>query len=217
MVPRGVDSFFPGSARVSGGMVRRGGMRRPWRRAQARRRNRQAKGVLMRSTGLAAGTIIEAKCTRCNDITGHVIVAMVGGEVVKVECRACGSVHKYRPQKQDVPRGAAPSVRKVRAGSTRAEAVDVSASRSEAARKAAATRAQQRAARDAEATEVAWKVAMTRNPAETNRKYSMNEGYEEGEIIDHPVFGPGLVRAVVRPDKVEVLFQEGLKVLRCVC
>ncbi|WP_353118917.1 hypothetical protein [Nitratidesulfovibrio sp.] len=171
----------------------------------------------MRSTGLAAGSIIEAKCTRCNDITGHVIVAMVGGEVVKVECRACGSVHKYRPQKKDAPRNAAPSVRKVRAGATRAEAVDVSNSRSEAARKAAATRANQRAARDAEATEVAWKVAMTRNPAENNRKYSMNESYEQGEIIDHPVFGPGEVRAVLRPDKVEVLFQEGLKVLRCVC
>ncbi len=103
------------------------------------------------------------------------IVAMVGGEVVKVECRACGSVHKYRPQKKDAPRRAAPSVRKVRAGSTRAEAVDVSSSRSEAARKAAATRAQQRAARDAEATEVAWKVAMTRNAAAANRTYSMNE------------------------------------------
>ena len=41
------------------------------------------------------GDRIEARCTRCNDITGHVIVALVGGEIVKVECRACGSVHKY--------------------------------------------------------------------------------------------------------------------------
>ncbi|MFR6517800.1 MAG: hypothetical protein ACLUPV_00325 [Bilophila wadsworthia] len=38
------------------------------------------------------GDRIEARCTRCNDITGHVIVALVGGEIVKVEC-ACGSVH----------------------------------------------------------------------------------------------------------------------------
>ena len=43
------------------------------------------------------GDRIEARCTRCNDITGHVIVALVGGEIVKVECRACGSVHKYYP------------------------------------------------------------------------------------------------------------------------
>ena len=35
------------------------------------------------------GDRIEARCTRCNDITGHVIVALVGGEIVKVECRAC--------------------------------------------------------------------------------------------------------------------------------
>lgn len=171
----------------------------------------------MRSTGLVAGAIIEANCTRCNDLTGHVIVAMVGGEVVKVECRACGSVHRYRPQKKEAPRGAAPPVRKVRAGSTRAEAVEVCATRSEAARKAAATRAQQRASREAEATSVAWKVAMTRNSAAAYRTYSMSESYSEGEIIDHPVFGFGEVRAVVRPDKVEVLFREGVKVLRCVC
>ena len=36
-------------------------------------------------------------CIRDSDITGHVIVALVGGEIVKVECRACGSVHKYYP------------------------------------------------------------------------------------------------------------------------
>ena len=40
------------------------------------------------------GDRIEARCTRCNDITGHVIVALVGGEIVKVECRACGSEGK---------------------------------------------------------------------------------------------------------------------------
>ncbi len=43
------------------------------------------------------GDRIEARCTRCNDITGHVVVALVGGQIVKVECKACGSVHKYYP------------------------------------------------------------------------------------------------------------------------
>ena len=36
------------------------------------------------------GDRIEARCTRCNDITGHVIVALVGGEIVKVEFRRKG-------------------------------------------------------------------------------------------------------------------------------
>lgn len=169
----------------------------------------------MSTSGLTAGDRIESRCSRCGDVTGHVIVAMVGGEVVKVECRACGSVHKFRPAKPVRARSEAPAVRHVRSGASRSEAVAVS--RSEAARKAAVTRAATRAAQEAQATEIAWKVAMARQVQDGGVPYRMDGVFEEGQIITHPTFGLGEVRAILRPDKMEVLFQDGIRVLHCVC
>lgn len=170
----------------------------------------------MSTSGLTAGDRIETRCSRCDDVTGHVIVAMVGGEVVKVECRACGSVHKFRPATKPArAKAQAPAVRHVRAGSSRTEAVALS--RSEAARKAAVTRAATRAAQEAQATEVAWKVAMSRQGEMDGTPYNMNGVFTVGEIISHPTFGQGEVRTVIRPDKMEVLFQDGMRTLRCAC
>lgn len=70
------------------------------------------------------GDRIEARCTRCNDITGHVIVALVGGEIVKVECRACGSVLKYYPPATPKEAKGKTAVCRVKAGETRKEAVN---------------------------------------------------------------------------------------------
>lgn len=169
----------------------------------------------MSKSGLTAGDRITSRCTRCNDLTGHVIVAMVGAEVVKVQCLACGSTHKYRPERREVPRKDKPAVRRARTGSTREEAVAVS--RADAARKAAATRAATRAAQEAQATEVAWKVALTRLNGDDSKPYRMDAVFEPGDIINHPTFGLGEVRLVIRPDKMEVLFQGGMRVLRCAC
>lgn len=141
---------------------------------------------------------------------------MVGGEVVKVECLACGSVHKFRPlNKPARVKSQAPVVRHARSGVSREEAVAYS--RSEAARKAAVTRAATRAAQEAQATEVAWKMAMSRQAEDSGRAYDMNSSFVTGEVISHPKFGLGEVREVTRPNKMEVLFQDGLRVLRCVC
>ncbi|WP_300848037.1 hypothetical protein, partial [uncultured Bilophila sp.] len=74
--------------------------------------------------GLGPGDRIEARCTRCNDVTGHVIVALVGGEIVKVECRACGSVHKYYPPATPKAAKVKTAVCRVKAGETRKEAVN---------------------------------------------------------------------------------------------
>lgn len=199
----------------------------------------------MSTKALTAGGRIETRCSRCDDVTGHVIVAMVDGEVVKVECRACGSVHKYRPaSKPAKAKTQAPAVRHVRAGASRSEAVAVAAkparadqlaakqsavkhaeagqvnidqSRSEAARKAAVTRAATKAAQEAQATEVAWKVAISRQVESCGTPYNMNATFTVGEIVEHVKFGLGEVRSVTKPNKMEVLFQDGLRTLRCVC
>ncbi|MFW6323577.1 MAG: hypothetical protein ACOC0U_00805 [Desulfovibrionales bacterium] len=47
--------------------------------------------------------------------------------------------------------------------------------------------------------------------------YSMAGSFQEGELIDHSHFGIGYVQKLQRPDKMEVLFEDSLKVLRCDC
>ena len=45
--------------------------------------------------------------------------------------------------------------------------------------------------------------------------YSMNEAYKVKSLINHPVFGLGLVQRVAGPRKIEVLFEDGKKTMRC--
>lgn len=47
--------------------------------------------------------ILVTQCTRCKLPLTHVVVAHnAEGIVERVQCRTCGSMHKYRPEKQTV-------------------------------------------------------------------------------------------------------------------
>jgi hypothetical protein len=45
--------------------------------------------------------------------------------------------------------------------------------------------------------------------------YDMNGKYRAKRLLMHPVFGLGIVQVVLPPNKIEVLFQDGKKLLRC--
>lgn len=45
--------------------------------------------------------------------------------------------------------------------------------------------------------------------------YSMTTAFKSGVLMNHPVFGLGLVQRLTGPRKVEVLFEDGKKVMRC--
>ncbi len=45
--------------------------------------------------------------------------------------------------------------------------------------------------------------------------YDMQSRYKVGNLVQHPKFGLGLVKGLIVPNKVEILFEEGLKLLRC--
>jgi hypothetical protein len=55
--------------------------------------------------------------------------------------------------------------------------------------------------------------AFTIDPARPQKAYDMNHSYSTGDIISHPKFGPGLVETSLPPNKIEVRFQEGKKML----
>ena len=158
------------------------------------------------------GDYITAKCRRCNDVTGHVVMLVLEGEIAKVECKACGSVHKYWGSGDaPAPKKQGPSMRVVKAGQTREAAKELGAPKTaKVTRTTAASR--QKAAM--QKTENAWQEAMVRLSALSPQPYSMKSPFQPDDFVDHPTFGRGVVVGVIRPDKMEVLFQEGVKVLR---
>lgn len=138
-----------------------------------------------------AGERIESRCRRCNDITGHVIVAMVGGEIYKVECQACRSVHKFHPATP-----AAPERRRV------------SAPAKERASKASTESSRKLA------DEQAWQGALNQHFGD-EKNYAMDAAFSVGDLVVHPSFGKGIVQAVQPPNKMTVLFRDGRRDLRC--
>ena len=62
----------------------------------------------------AVGADIESLCSKCGDVW-HVVVAKVGEEVVKVQCKQCGGYHRHRSVNGAPARKAEPRPRVVRA------------------------------------------------------------------------------------------------------
>lgn len=47
------------------------------------------------------------------------------------------------------------------------------------------------------------------------REYSITAAYDVKALINHPVFGLGVVQRIAGRQKVEVLFADGRKIMRC--
>jgi len=120
----------------------------------------------------------------------HTIVAMVGEQIVRVECNTCHGVHNYHPVKPAKEPAAAKTAQK-KVATPRAAKADP------AAAAAAEWAAQQ----------------LEMDPAQAI-SYDMNGTYRVKTLLRHPQFGLGIVLLVL-PGKIDVLFQEGKKLLRC--
>lgn len=149
----------------------------------------------MRTVKLSAGDIIEAMCTRCRSILNHTIVAMVEDRVVRVECNTCHGVHNYRgkTEKKDSP--TAPSGREKQKTSRQ--------TKTDAGKEPKITDRQE------------WESHCSGNQADRSTPYDMNGKFKVDDLVDHSTFGVGIVRALIPPNKMEVLFESGKKLLRC--
>ena len=56
---------------------------------------------------IAAGSDVEAYCTKCKIVLAHTVVSMQGAKPRRVKCNTCGGEHNYRAQKP-VSKTAAP-------------------------------------------------------------------------------------------------------------
>lgn len=79
----------------------------------------------------------------------------------------------------------------------------------------AAPKTQARKLSAATTTQETWLAVMRMHDGESPRPYSMAEAYAAGEYVSHSVFGPGEVTALIPPDKMDVVFEAGIKRLLC--
>jgi hypothetical protein len=147
----------------------------------------------MNTKKLSAGDIIESRCTKCRDILNHRIVAMVGEKVVRVECNTCGGTHNYYPPPvAKTPRTTGTGTVKKAAAAPRAARKDPAAAEREE-----------------------WNALSPSMNPDKAVNYNMNAAYKKNDLIKHPTFGLGVVKLVIVPNKMQVLFEDGIKLLRC--
>ena len=143
------------------------------------------------STQLSAGSTIETRCTRCNGVLNHTIVAMVGEKIVRVECSTCHGVHAYHPVKAPKEPAAAKGTSKKAAAPRKAKADPEAVARAE------------------------WAELLLGMDSAQAIPYDRTRVYRLKNLLSHPNFGLGIVQLVIPPNKIDVLFQDGKKRLRC--
>jgi hypothetical protein len=126
---------------------------------------------------------IVSYCTSCRMDLVHTIVAVHGDRVVRVLCRTCKKEHAFRLPAE----------------------LRFSATKKPSAKGTSPKKGRSSAAE--------WQTATERMRDLAAKPYAMEGVYETGDKVDHSVFGLGVVRKLISPDKMEVLFEEGAKVL----
>ena len=126
---------------------------------------------------------VVAYCVSCKMDLAHTVVAMDGETVKKVLCNTCNKENVYRAPKGEK----APTNKKKPVRKTRAKKIV--------------------------APDVLWEKAL--EPAQNllSKLYTIDGSFESGEKIDHKTFGLGLITKLIQPNKMEVIFKEGTKIM----
>jgi hypothetical protein len=132
------------------------------------------------------GGDVDAHCNKCKLTLAHVIIAMNGTRIAKVECKTCRGVHAYKAG----PGSSAASPRRASTG-TRTTKGKGSASIGPS---------------DYE------KVIKGQDLSRAQR-YRASTNFAEGDVVDHTNFGLGIITRLLADSKIEVLFPIGMKVL----
>ena len=134
---------------------------------------------------LAAGSEIDAYCTKCRMDLGHRIVALVAGKPKRVVCMTCNSEHAYHPPK---------------AGSV---------ARPATARPSSPPKSRQKPG----ASVNEWEQRVAGQGAAAFIRFSMHRTYRRGDLVLHGKFGEGYVADVLEDGKVSIMFRDGPRTL----
>jgi hypothetical protein len=133
---------------------------------------------------LPVGADIESICGKCGDVW-HVVVAKVGQQVVKVQCKQCLGTHRYKGGPAEI------AARKASGPST--------------------PRARKASGGVAPAPKAA--TPLVEANAKPVRPYKPADAYAAGDRISHPTFGQGVVEGSPGPGKIHVFFPTGRRIL----
>ena len=126
---------------------------------------------------------VVAYCVSCKMDLAHTVVAMDGETVKKVLCNTCNKEHVYRAPKGEK----APTDKKKPVRKTRAKKIV--------------------------APDVLWEKALEPAQDLPSKPYTLDGYFESGEKTDHKTFGLGLITKLIQPNKMEVIFKEGTKIM----
>lgn len=183
------------------------------------------------------GQDISTQCGKCKQRTWHVIFALEGNIVKRVQCKQCLSYHNYKADPEDRPvketKTSSPGIVRRRDGQPVAAPVSeaqalahVSALAEEAAKpmpvkaKAAPKEPSVKTPR-AKAVPAApdyepqWTEALRGKDLDSMVRYRPDGDYVEQAVLEHPTFGVGMIQKVSLPPekKMTVLFKDGPKTL----
>ena len=131
------------------------------------------------------GTETLSYCTSCKMDLGHVVVALKGDRIAKVQCKTCKKEHGFRAPKgiTEPRKKAAKKGKKKDDGNTTVH------------------------------VEVEWERLMSQNKELPMKPYGAKKAFILGDKIRHDSFGDGIVNRLIYPNKIEVIFRLDMKVL----
>jgi hypothetical protein len=133
---------------------------------------------------LKPGDNIDSWCGTCKLMLAHTIEAMVGDKPARVHCNTCHTQHSYKAHKPG-------------------EGTGKRTSGNAGARRTSGTRPKV----------THYQKALSGKDVSLAKRYSINENYAAGDLLDHPSFGVGVTTAVKEGAKIEVIFEGGVKIL----
>lgn len=154
----------------------------------------------MTTTKLKVSGEVDSYCTKCKLDLAHRIIAMVGDQPKKVECRTCGSHHLYRRPKS---LGAPEKAPRASSGTTGTRS---STGKTASARAVAAQEAELKRERT-------WEKAVSGKAVSDFKVYRTTQTFGEGDLLRHAKFGDGYVVRVVDKIKIGVMFKDGERTL----
>ena len=138
----------------------------------------------------SASEIVRTRCSCCDGIKDHAVIAVVDEEIVQLQCTSCDSVQEHE-----------------RVASKRPIAKTAAAKKAKPPLKGKTD--------PAIAEKKEWVLLRPNMNTEQAVAYDMDGKYKAKALLLHSAFGLGLVMRVAGPHKVEVLFESGKKLLRC--
>ncbi|EQC47399.1 hypothetical protein [Bacteriovorax sp. Seq25_V] len=135
---------------------------------------------------IGVGKEIVTYCSKCKLDLAHIIVVMKDEKTpMRVQCKTCNSNHSFKEKKVAV------------AGKTR--------------RTSTGRIVKPRMSSEEKIFNV-WDKAV-KGSKEAPIKYSIRTKFLEGQLIEHPTFGTGVVDKMIDANKIEVVFEKCIKVL----